>query len=101
MLYASADIDDNHHQSSLDLLETHPGPLIVPVLVIPEVTHLFSTRLGFEPEKRLLDDLAAGSFVVAPVLDTDWQRIGELVTTYRDMKLGTVDSSVVATAEST
>ncbi len=30
---------------------------------------------------------------------SDWLRIAELVATYRDMPLGTVDASVVATAE--
>jgi len=33
------------------------------------------------------------------VAASDWLRIAELVATYRDMPLGTVDASVVATAE--
>lgn len=81
------------------MLETHPGPLIVPVLVVTEVTYLLATRLGVEPEVRFLGDLAAGSFSIEPVAAGDWLRIAELVAAYHDLPLGTVDASVVASAE--
>ena len=98
-LYAYVDADYAHHASSLELLETHPGPLIVPTLVITEVTFLLATRLGVEPEVRFLGDLAAGAFAIEPVLAADWLRIAELVAGHRDLPLGTVDASVVAAAE--
>lgn len=98
-LYAYVDADDAHHSSSLELLETHPGPLIVPVLVVTEVVYLLGTRLGVEPEVRFLGDLARGAFTIEPVAVADWLRIAELVARYRDLPLGTVDASVVAVAE--
>jgi predicted nucleic acid-binding protein len=98
-LYAYVDADDRHHASSLRLLETHPGPLVVPMLVITEVTYLLATRLGAEPEVRFLGDLASGAFTIEPVRAGDWLRIAELVATYRDLPLGTVDASLVAAAE--
>ena len=42
---------------------------------------------------------ANGAFGVEPVAAADWLRIAELVARYRDLPLGTVDASVVATAE--
>lgn len=48
---------------------------------------------------RFLGDIAAGNLVPEPVAASDWLRIAELVATYRDLPLGTVDASVVATAE--
>ncbi|MDP5184894.1 PIN domain-containing protein [Blastococcus sp. BMG 814] len=98
-LYAYVDADDRHHAASLDLLQTHPGPLIVPTLVVTEVAYLLATRLGVEPEVRFLGDLASGAFVVEPVAAADWLRIATLVARYRDLPLGTVDASVVAAAE--
>lgn len=98
-LYAYVDADDAHHAASLELLETHPGPLIVPTLVVTEVAYLISTRLGAGPEVRFLSDLAIGEFSVEPVAAADWLRIAELVARYRNLPLGTVDASVVATAE--
>jgi uncharacterized protein len=98
-LYAYVDADDRHHAASLELLETHPGPLVVPVLVITEVACLLGTRLGPEPEVRFLGDLASGAFTIEPVRADAWLRIAELVSTYRDLPLGTVDASVIASAE--
>lgn len=98
-LYAYVDADDAHHAPSLELLQTHPGPLIIPTLVITEVVYLLGTRLGVEPEVRFLGDLADGAFVVEPVAARDWLRIAELVAQYRDLPLGAVDASVVTTAE--
>jgi uncharacterized protein len=73
--------------------------LIVPILVVTEVAYLLATRLGVEPEVRFLGDLAAGAFSIDPVPAGDWLRIAELVATYRDLPLGTVDASIVAAAE--
>jgi predicted nucleic acid-binding protein len=81
------------------LLETHPGPLVVPILTITEVSYLLASRIGAEAEVRFLGDVAGGSFAVEPVRPQDWLRIGELVWQYRDLPLGTVDASVVAAAE--
>ena len=67
--------------------------------MITEVVYLLATRLGTGPEIRFLGDLAGGAFSVAPVMAADWLRIAELVARYRDLPLGTVDASVVATAE--
>jgi predicted nucleic acid-binding protein len=81
------------------LVESHPGPLLVPALVVTEVAYLVGARLGVNAEVRFLGDLAAGAFTVEPVHPSDWLRIAELVHRYRDLPLGTVDASVVATAE--
>ena len=83
----------------MELLETHSGPLIVPTLVITEVTYLLETRLGAQAEIRFLGDLAVGNLIPEPVAPGDWLRIAELVGRYSDLPLGTVDASVVATAE--
>jgi uncharacterized protein len=72
---------------------------VVPVLVVTEAAYLIAARLGVEAEVRFLGDLAAGAFTVEPVAPADWLRIAELVGRYRDLPLGTVDASVVATAE--
>jgi predicted nucleic acid-binding protein len=98
-LYAYADEDDAHHEACLSLLERHPGPLVIPLLVVTEVTYLLATRLGHEAEVRFLGDLASGALVPTPVDVTDWLRIAQLVSRYHDLPLGTVDASVIALCE--
>jgi predicted nucleic acid-binding protein len=71
----------------------------VPVLVITEVTYLLATRLGVVAEARFLADLASGALTPVAVEPADWERIAELGVRYHDLPLGTVDASVVATAE--
>lgn len=71
----------------------------MPQLVVTEVVYLLETRVGWQSEVRFLGDLAAGNFVTEPILPGDWIRIAELVAIYHDLPLGTVDASVVATAE--
>lgn len=93
------DADDRHHHASLTLLEEHSGPVLVPVLAITEVTYLLATRLGPEAEVRFLGDLASGALTVIDVQPPDWLRIAELVARYADLRLGTVDASLVAAAE--
>jgi hypothetical protein len=53
------------------LLDTHPGPLLVPTLVIAEVAYLIATRLGSDAEVRFLGDLAAGTLITEPVAAGD------------------------------
>jgi len=72
---------------------------LVPELVITEVVYLLATRLGPDAEVRFLGDLAAGNLLAEPVDPGDWLRIAELVNSYRDLPLGGVDASVIATAE--
>ena len=67
--------------------------------MVTEVVYLIGSRLGVDAEVRFLGDLAAGEFGVEPVMAGDWLRIAELVSRYRDLPLGTVDASVVATGE--
>lgn len=98
-LYAYVDGDDAHHEACLELLETHPGPLIVPTLVITEVAYLIATRLGWQAETRFLGDLAAGEMSLEAIHSKDTLRIAELVARYHDLPLGTVDASVIAAAE--
>ncbi len=98
-LYAYVDADDAHHDTCLALLEDHPGPLVVPMLVVTEVAYLLANRLGHEAEVRFLGDFASGAFAPAPVDLDDWLRIAELVAKYHDLPLGTVDASVVAACE--
>jgi uncharacterized protein len=93
------DEDDRDHEASLELLQSHPGPLVVPQLVVTEVAYLLETRIGWVSEVQFLGDLAEGNLITEPVVAADWIRIAQLVARYHDLPLGTVDASVVAVAE--
>lgn len=71
----------------------------MPQLVVTEVAYLIEKRLGPRAEARFIGDLAVGNLITEPVLPADWIRIADLLVTYHDLPLGTVDASVVTAAE--
>lgn len=98
-LYAAAARRDRHHEKSVELLAGAPRPLLVPTLVLTEVSYLLADRIGPHAELAFAGSIAHGELVVDPVLDSDWDRISDLMEQYLDLPLGMVDASVVALAE--
>jgi uncharacterized protein len=98
-LIAAADEMDEYHARAGALFQAHPGPLIVPALVVGETAFLLGRGYGPRVEALLHADLAASDLTVDQVPLGEWARIGELVVRYADLPLGTVDASVVAAAE--
>ena len=79
-LYAYVDSDDQHHDRALSFFSGYEGTLHVPILVIPEVVHFISNRIGPRAEALFLADLSSEDFSIEMVEPTDWFRIPELVT---------------------
>ena len=96
-LYAVADLDDDWHARSAELLLRTRETLLVPVTVIPEVTYLLNRRLGQGAEGRFVASLAAGELTIEPLYRSDLERSAQLLSSYP--QLGFVDCTVVAMAE--
>ena len=72
---------------------------MVPELVVTEVSYLLSDRIGPHAELAFAHAIAAGELVVEPVIDSEWERIAELMERHLDLPLGMADASLVALAE--
>ena len=96
-LYAAVDADDDDHLRCLEVLQRADLDLVVPALVVAEVTYLVGRRLGAEVESAFLRGLGTLE-VEAPVAD-DWPAIAELVVRYADFPLGGTDASVAILAD--
>jgi uncharacterized protein len=96
-LYAVTDTDDQDHERSLAVLQRPDLQLVIPTLVVAEVTFMVGRRLGARAEARFLRGLA--QFEVEAPYAEDWPRIAALVERYADFPLGGADASVVALAE--
>jgi predicted nucleic acid-binding protein len=90
---------DDHHERCRDFLANYPGPLLVPTTVFTEVCMLVERRRGTRAELAFLSDVRSGLFTMLESTSADLDRISELVETYADLPLGTVDASVIALAE--
>ncbi len=98
-LYAAAASNDTNHARCVELLSQAPRPLLVPALVVTEVSYLLADRIGAHAEVAFARSIADGELTVEPVAESDWERIAELVTKYLNLALGIVDASVIALAE--
>ena len=96
-LLASLDRRDPDHVRSAEVLRRRDLDLVIPALVVAEVSWFAAARLGPRGESafvRSLRDLA----VEAPHPD-DWPLIADLVERYGDFPLGTVDASIAVLAD--
>jgi hypothetical protein len=96
-LYAVVDADDDDHSRCLEVLQRTDLELVVPALVVAEVTYLVGRRLGSRAEAALLRGLEA--FEVEAPGREDWTAIAELVERYADFPLGGTDASVAVLAQ--
>lgn len=100
VIFAVADRDDQDHVACDELLGSLPSSeLLVPTTVLIEAAWLIESRLGPQAEVQLLRSVNAGELTRVDLNDRDWLRVTELVETYADLGLGTVDASVITIAE--
>jgi uncharacterized protein len=98
-LYAAAASGDEDHARCAELLANASRPLLVGELIVTEVSYLLSDRIGSHAELAFARSIAAGELTVEPLLDSEWQRVAELVERYADLPLGMVDASLIVLAE--
>jgi hypothetical protein len=67
----------------------------VPAPVLVELDH-FVPASAF---RAFLADVRRSAFVVEPLDSSDYDRVGELLETYADLRLGFVDAAVLVVAE--
>lgn len=96
-LYAATDVGDARHEEARELLERPDLQLVVPALIVGEVSYLIQKWLGPGRERLFFTGLVEMD-VAAPSPD-DFTRMAELVERYADWPLGGCDASVLALAE--
>jgi uncharacterized protein len=98
-LVAVADTADRKFNAVRQLLESDPGPFIVPAPVAAEVDYLLGARHGEGARRRFLADLADGRFTVPCLEREDYATVVALDARYADLGLGLADCSLVVLAQ--
>lgn len=99
VLVAAADTDDKHHASCVDLVRRTRPPLYVPAPVLVETCYLLEREQGTSAEGAFLRSIRDGQVQLIDLIDEDIGRMIELIETYADLPLGSVDAAIVAVAE--
>jgi predicted nucleic acid-binding protein len=97
-LVALGDRRDRMQASVERALTAETGDLVVPATVAAEADHLLGRRGGRIARLRLLDDLAAGRFILAGLTTDDISLIRDLETRYAELDAGLTDLSIVVIA---
>jgi len=100
ILYAYYDRADQWHSAAVEVVAGHPGGLVVPAPIIPEVDHFLGTRLGAEARQVFYVGLAGGHFFIADLPAAGYARVAALDQQFASLQLGFVDAAVLAIAES-
>ena len=98
-LYALVDKNDAWHKRVLDWWTANGASVVVPVVVLPEVTYLLQTRIGSAAEEAFMRSVADGEFPLEELEMEDVRRAVEVMHRYADFPLGFVDAAIVAIAE--
>jgi hypothetical protein len=72
---------------------------VIPAPVLVELDYFLTRSFGPEPMARVLEDVKLGAFEVAALILADYERAGELMSTYAEMRIGFVDAAVLAIVE--
>lgn len=96
---ALIDADDRHHRALRALYERHPDAWVLPWAILAEVDYLLATHVSARAQEAFLDDLARGTYSVEWGHERDLVRARDLCRRHADLKLGLVDTVVMAVAE--
>jgi predicted nucleic acid-binding protein len=98
-IYALYDMSDSQHAAVAAVVESEPGALYLPVILLAEIDYLLHERLGADAALEFVEAVEQGDFTLVPLLEPDVKRCRELVAQYRDLHIGLADCSIVAAAE--
>jgi uncharacterized protein len=71
----------------------------VPAPVLVELEYLLRRTDQVDTFVRFLEDCRREAFLVQPLQAADYARVGELLDTYADLRVGFVDAAVLAIVE--
>jgi uncharacterized protein len=98
-LFALTDTSDRNHQRVLEIAKNFDEALILPVVVLPEISYLLASRLGHQAMRRFVASLTSSAIQIEPTSQTDLTRISEILEQYADTQLDFTDAAIVAIAE--
>ncbi len=98
VLLAALTENDLQHARCAAALEQEDD-LILPDVVLPELTYLLIRDAGYQPVIRFLEALGQGEMPLAAPTAADLTRAADILEKYADSRVDFVDSVIVAMAE--
>lgn len=90
--------DQRRHAECARILAEREGPFLLSPFVLAELDYLVAKLANVDTELRLLQEVAAGAYALAPFLASDVEEACSLIEQYPDLGIGLADASVVVIA---
>lgn len=97
-IVALADAGDPRRGAVRDVLDSEPGPLVVPAPATAEIDYLRGKLFGSAARRDFITDLASGAYHVGALERDDYQTVLALEARYRGLELGLADCALVILA---
>lgn len=98
-MLAAIDQHDHDHARCAELFASSREPRVIPTPVFVELDYFLTRNFGPDPMRRVLNDVKSGALTAEALVAADYDRVGELMKTYADQRIGFVDAAVLAIAE--
>jgi predicted nucleic acid-binding protein len=99
VVLAAIEPGDDDHVACARLLEQSREDRIVPAPVLVEVEYMMRRTRQVDTFVRFLEDCQREAFLVYELQPVDYARVGALLTTYADLRVGFIDAAVLAVVE--
>ena len=98
-IVALIDRSEQHHEALTEIYEEAPSHWVLPWAILPEVDYLLGEHVSARAQESFSRDLASGAWAVEWGDPADLVRAEEISGRHRGLRLGLVDSVVMAVAE--
>ncbi|RPA58503.1 PIN domain-containing protein [Gordonia oryzae] len=98
-LLAYFDSAEPQHSAAAEIIESHPGPLVISPFVIAELDYLLLTRHGTRAEQVVLSELTSGAWELASMTRSRIVTATAIVERYSDIPIGVTDASNIVLAD--
>ncbi len=90
---------DAHHQQSMAFADVNTEQILLPAVVLPELSFLFRRDLGYAGIAQFLKQFKDIDARIEPMLNADLGRIYEISEQYASAEFDVVDCCIMAMAE--
>ena len=98
-IVALVDADDRHHEVLRRLFKEDADSWVLPWAILPEIDYLLGEHVGARAQERFAGDLVSGAWAIEWGDPADLVRAEEIARRHRGLRLGLVDTVVMAVAE--
>ncbi|RMF77394.1 MAG: PIN domain-containing protein [Chloroflexi bacterium] len=98
-IYALYNTKDSYHRQAMEFSEQYTGRVIIPDVILPEVSYLLVRDLGYHGVQEFLGKFKEVGHSLEPLANSDLIRVHEISVEYSSAEFDIVDCCIMALAE--